>query len=125
MSTGIITVRPDTPVETAAETLLDENISSVVVVDTDNQPEGILTSTDFVRIVAKGDPKDETTVADHMTTDIVSASVQDPIREAADKMVTYHIHHLPVVDKTEGVIGMLSTTDLAAYFSEVEQPTPA
>ncbi len=125
MSTGIITVSPDTSVETAAETLLDENISSVVVVDADNQPEGILTSTDFVRIVAKGDPKDETTVADHMTTDIVSASVQDPIREAADKMVTYHIHHLPVVDKTEGIVGMLSTTDLAAYFSEVEQPTPA
>jgi len=125
MSTGIVTVSPNTPVETAAQTLLDENISSVVVVDDENQPEGILTSTDFVRIVSEGDPNDETTVGDHMTKEIVSASVQDPIRDAADKMVTYHIHHLPVVDKTEGVVGMLSTTDLAAYFSEVEQAPPA
>ena len=125
MSTGIITVAPESPVEDAAEILLEENIGSVVAVDGDNQPKGILTSTDFVRIVAEDDVDEQATVSEYMTEDLVTVSVQDEIREAADKMITYHIHHLPVVDDVEGVIGMLSTTDLTAYFSEVEEPSPA
>ncbi len=124
MSAGCITVSPGTPVETAAETLLERNIGSLVVVDDDNQLQGILTSTDFVRIVRDNDPSDETTVGEHMTEHVVSVTAQDSIRDAADKLTTYHIHHLPVVDDEEGVIGMLSTTDLTAYISGVQKPSP-
>jgi CBS domain-containing protein len=125
MSSDVVTVTADTPVEDAAETLLTENIGSVVVVDADGLLRGILTSTDFVRIVAEKKPKDNTAVEEYMTTEVVTVSAQDSIRDAADRLITYDIHHLPVVDDEEHVIGMLSTTDLTAYISEVEQPTPA
>ncbi|WP_302080169.1 CBS domain-containing protein [Salinibaculum rarum] len=125
MSSGIITVTPDTLVEDAANTLLDKQIGSLVVVDEDNQLQGILTSTDFVRIVSESKPKAKTTVERYMTDQVVTVEAQDPIRDAADKMITYNIHHLPVVDDQEGVIGMLSTTDLTAYLSDVEKPSPA
>ena len=125
MSDGIISVTPDTLVEEAAETLLEKQIGSLVIVDEENQLQGILTSTDFVRIVRDSEPKAETTVGEHMTEQVVTVTAQDSIREAADKLITYDIHHLPVVDETEGVIGMLSTTDLTAYISEVQKPSPA
>jgi len=125
MSSGVISVTPNTYVEDAAETLLDNEIGSLVVVDGNNQLEGILTSTDFVRIVRDSKPKAQTTVERYMTDQVVTATAQDSIRDAADKMITYNIHHLPVVDEEEGVIGMLSTTDLTAYLSDVEEPTPA
>jgi CBS domain-containing protein len=125
MSSGTISVTPDTLVEEAAETLLDKQIGSLVVVDGNNQLEGILTSTDFVRIVRDSEPKAQTTVERYMTDQVVTVEAQDSIREAADKMITYNIHHLPVVDDEEGVIGMLSTTDLTAYLSDVEKPSPA
>lgn len=125
MSDGIISVTPDTLVEEAAEILLDKEIGSLVIVDDDNQLQGILTNTDFVRIVRDSEPKDETTVGDHMTEQVVTVTAQDSIREAADKLITYDIHHLPVVDETEGVIGMLSTTDLTAYLSDVQKPSPS
>jgi CBS domain-containing protein len=125
MSSGVISVTPDTLVEDAADILLDKQIGSLVVVDEDNHLEGILTSTDFVRIVAKSQPKAETTVEKYMTDQVVTVEAQDLIRDAADKMITYNIHHLPVVDDEEGVIGMLSTTDLTAYLSDVEKPSPA
>jgi len=125
MSSGVVSVNPDTYVEDAAETLLDKQIGSLVVVDGNNQLEGILTSTDFVRIVRDSKPKAKTTVERYMTDQVVTVEAQDSIREAADKMLTYNIHHLPVVDDEEGVIGMLSTTDLTAYLSDVEEPTPA
>jgi len=125
MSSGVISVTPDTFVEDAAETLLDKHIGSLVVTDENNYLEGILTSTDFVRIVRDSKPKAQTTVERYMTDQVVTVEAQDSIRDAADKMITYDIHHLPVVDDEEGVIGMLSTTDLTAYLSDVEEPTPA
>ena len=125
MSSGVVTVTPDTRVEDAAELLLEEGIGSLIVVDGDNQLAGILTSTDFVRIVRDSEPKAETTVERYMTEGVVTAEAGEPIREAADRLITYGIHHLPVVDEEEGVIGMLSTTDLAAYFSDVQKPSPS
>ena len=125
MSSDVVTVTADTPVEAAAETLMAENIGSLVVVDADGLLRGILTSTDFVQIVAEKQPKDNTAVREYMTTDVITVSAQDSIRDAADRLITYNIHHLPVVDKDDHVIGMLSTTDLTAYISEVKQPTPA
>ena len=125
MSSGVVTVTPDTRVEDAAELLLEEGIGSLIVVDGDNQLAGILTSTDFVRIVRDSEPKAETTVERYMTEGVVTAEAGEPIREAADRLITYEIHHLPVVDEEEGVIGMLSTTDLAAYFSDVQKPSPS
>jgi CBS domain-containing protein len=125
MTSGVHTVTPDTLVEDAASDLMEHQIGSLVVVDEENQLEGILTSTDFVRIVAESHQKAETTVERFMTDRVVTVEAQDSIRDAADKMITYGIHHLPVVDDEEGVIGMLSTTDLTAYLSDVEQPSPA
>jgi CBS domain-containing protein len=125
MSPGTVSVTPDTYVEEAATTLLEKEIGSLVVVDGNNHIEGILTSTDFVRIVRDSKPKAKTTVERYMTDQVVTVEAQDSIRDAADKMITYNIHHLPVVDDEEGVIGMLSTTDLTAYLSDVEEPTPA
>lgn len=125
MSTDVVIVTSDTLVEEAARRLREEEIGSLVVVDNHSRIEGILTSTDFVAIVAKSQPKAETTVERYMTERVVTADPQDPIQHAADTMVTYGISHLPVVDSDDTVIGMLSTTDLTAYFSGVEEPSPA
>jgi len=125
MSTDIHTVTPDTLVEDAAHVMLENDIGSVVVVDEDNALQGILTSTDFVEIVAKQKRKDSTSVSKYMSTDVVTTSAQEPVQDAADSMLEHGFHHLPVVDETEGVIGMVSTTDLTAYISRLQSPTPA
>lgn len=121
MSSGVKTVRPSTTVEEAAQVLLDNDIGSVVVVDEDNGLEGILTTTDFVDIVAKSQPKAETTVERYMTTDVITTTVQISIQDVADEMIEEGIHHMPVVDESEGVIGMITTTDLASYISSFQQ----
>ena len=125
MSSGIYTVGPDTLVEDAAHVMLENDIGSVVVVDDDNALEGLLTSTDFVEIVAGQKPKDRTPVRKYMSTDVVTTTAQESIQDAADRMLEHGFHHLPVVDDTEGVIGMVSTTDLTAYVSRLQSPTPA
>lgn len=125
MSSDVVTVRPGTGVQEAGELLLDEQIGSVVVTDENGTLKGILTSTDFVQIVAENQPKDDSSVMEYMTTEVVTVDAQDSIQEAADRLITYGIHHLPVVDKEDHVIGMLSTTDLTAYISAVGDQEPA
>lgn len=124
MSSEVITVTPETDIEDAASLLMERGIGSLVVVDDNNQPAGILTNTDFVRLVAEGDPESETTVEDHMSREVATIGVHDDIQTAANRLITFNIHHLPVVDDTEGVVGMLSTADLASYISDVETPLP-
>ncbi|GAB7019493.1 CBS domain-containing protein [Halostagnicola sp. A-GB9-2] len=124
MSTSLHTVSPDTLVEEAGQRMLENEIGSVVVVDEQNQLEGILTSTDFITIVAESYPKAETEVSRYMTTDVITASAQDSIREVADVMVEHGFHHVPVVNGDEGVIGIITTSDLTAYLSHVETPSP-
>jgi len=119
MSSPVETVRPETAVRTAARTLLDEAIGSLVVVD-DNDLVGILTTTDFVRITA--DDATDATVADYMSTDVTTATATDPIDDVAGTMIDGGFHHVPVVDEEAGVVGMLTTIDLTAYLSAIESP---
>lgn len=124
MSSDLQTVTPDTLVEEAARTMLEHGIGSVIVVDADGGLEGILTSTDFVRIVAERRPKDETPVSSYMTTDVVTATAQDVVTDVADAMIEHGVHHIPIVSAEDGVIGIVTTTDLAAYVSRAEAPSP-
>lgn len=122
MTTDVLTASPDTLVEDAANALIDNEIGSLVVTDEDDRVAGILTSTDFVHIVAESQPKAETTVQHYMTTSVVTGGAQDSIADAAGTMITYGIHHLPIVDDDDVLIGILTTTDLTAYLSEDERP---
>jgi CBS domain-containing protein len=123
MSSELQTVTPDTLVEDAAQLMIENDIGSVLVVGEDNGLEGILTSTDFVSIVSERKPKDQTAVSTYMSSDVVTTTAQTPIEEAADLMLEQGVHHLPVVDETEGVIGIITTTDLTTYVARLQSPT--
>lgn len=125
MSSPIQTVTEDTPMEEAASVMVEHGISSVVVVDDANDLVGIVTATDFVAIAADGDITRDRPVSDYMSTDLVTVTADEPIATAANRIVRNDIHHVPVVDDTAGVIGMLSTTDLTAYLSTVVTPDPS
>ncbi|MFC6954642.1 CBS domain-containing protein [Halorubellus litoreus] len=119
------TVSPDTLVEDAANMMLEAGIGSVLVVDDDDSLEGILTTTDFVKIVAERKPKDQTPVSEYMSTDVLTTDAQEPIEQVADRLIEAGIHHLPVVGDDGVPMGIITTTDLAAYVSSVRNPSPA
>lgn len=125
MSSPVHTVHPDDSVQAAARVMSEHDVGSVVVVDDDDGLSGIVTSTDFVRIVLDGRAASETPVSGYTTTDVVTTTVNEPIRDVADTMIEQGFHHVPVVDDVEGVVGMLTTKDLTAYLSHVQTPSPA
>jgi CBS domain-containing protein len=117
MSAPVETVTPETRLDEAAAQLLEHNIGSVVVVDAAGHLEGILTATDFVRLAADDAVASDARVEEYMSTDVVTATANDPITSVADTMIDNRFHHVPVVDETEGVVGIITTTDLTAYVS--------
>jgi CBS domain-containing protein len=125
MSSPVATTLPETPIYQAAQTMADQDIGSLIIVDEGDRPEGILTSTDLVQLVADQAPIDDTVVREYMTIIDTATTANKPIQEAADKMMTRGIHHIPVVDEDESVIGILTTTDLTAYLSGDWTPSPS
>ncbi len=119
MTPDPVTITPDTLVEDAGQAMLEQCIGSLVVTDEEGRLEGILTTTDFVTIVAESSPKAQTTVSRYMSTDVVTADPQQQISAIADLMVEHGFHHMPVVDEESVVIGIISTTDLAGYLSNL------
>ena len=125
MSSPVESVTADTSVQEAATRLIEREIGSVVVVDEEGHLEGILTSTDFVNIVSEGQAASDTTVDAYMTSDVTTATANDSIHDVAEAMVEQGFHHVPVADDTEGVIGMITTTDLTKYLSETQAISPS
>ena len=125
MSSPVETVSPDTPAHVAAETMLDEDIGSVIVVDDEGHLEGILTATDFVHVAAEQRWAADATVGTYMTTNVRTTTANETIRDVSDAMIENGFHHMPVVDDDEGVVGIISTTDITAYVSHVQTPSPS
>ncbi len=53
-------------------------------------------------------------VKEVMITDVVKAYINTPVQDVADKMLKNSISHVPVVDSTDRLIGMITDIDLMA-----------
>lgn len=115
MTDRVLTVdRTETPGD-LTEALVELDVKSVVVTDDACHPEGILTSTDYLRMIDDGVDPSETTIEAAMTTDVVTVGPRSTVSEAAALMADHGISHLPVVNDAGVAVGMLSATDLTRH----------
>ena len=117
MTTSLETISPDTKIDHAAATLLTQEAGSLVVLNDEAHILGILTCTDLAEVVANNSSATSTTVDKYMTTEVVTISPEESIQDAAVKMITQKIQHLPVTDSEDEMIGMLSTTDITNHLT--------
>jgi CBS domain-containing protein len=123
MSQAIVVCRPNTPLPAIARNMSERHSRSVVVVENNGSPKGIITGRDLLKYAGK-----------HMPIDVVAADImREPItiapnaslRDAADNMITHHIHRLLVTDPVEPnaiPLGLISTSDI---IYEMGQPDSA
>ena len=118
MTTPVLTVTADERTLDVAAAMADQSIKSVVIVDAACQPEGILTSTDYVRMTADGVDPTETAVGEHMSREIITTTPDTVLSAVASTMRGNDISHVPVVDDETTVTGILSATDLTGYLAD-------
>lgn len=96
-------------VESVAKKIVENNINHVPIVDKNNKLRGIVTSWDIANAVAEGTKKLE----EIMTKRVITAKENEPIDVAARRMDKYNISGLPVVDKDNRVIGIVTAEDIS------------
>lgn len=112
----VVTTGPDATVRDVAETMEEENVGSVVVVE-GGEPVGILTDRDVtVRCVARGIDPDATTAKDTMTEDLVTVNAHDSIDELIETFDAAGVRRMPVVDGNE-IAGIVTLDDIAVLLS--------
>jgi acetoin utilization protein AcuB len=106
MSESVLTVQPHQSVEHVRKLLDRNNISSVPVVDSDDQPVGVVSVTDLAHDLKAGSP-----ISTIMTEKVYVVPKYEDVSIAARVMRNHKIHHV-VVTHEKKVVGILSAFDL-------------
>lgn len=122
---NVETCKPADTVTEAARRMHDRKVGTIVVVDEEAKPMGLLSDRDVVtRLVAAGGDPTRTTVQDIMSPMPTSVVRDASIEEALGQMRLGHMRRLPVVDGMDKLVGMIALDDilrhLAAEASDIE-----
>jgi CBS domain-containing protein len=115
MSAAAATHYPSDDLATAAKKMWDQRTGSLLVMDGEAVI-GIITERDILKAVATGASLAETTVADAMARDVITAHSGTSLREAAKLMTEHWIRHLPVMEHGK-LVGILSQRGLAGVLA--------
>ncbi|RKG54409.1 CBS domain-containing protein [Corallococcus sp. AB011P] len=107
----------------AAETLRDQHVGALVVVQEDLRPVGMLTDRDIVtRVLAARKDAAATSVADVMSPKPFVARLTDSIDMTLFALRQHGVRRLPIVDEQGRVAGLVSLDDLWVLLSaELDQ----
>ena len=114
MDTAVPTLSPDTQIIEAVDYLLRYQVTGTPVVDSKGKLVGIITETDLLRLLTEGvhgEPPTEATVAEYMTTDVLTVPPTVDIYYVAGMFLTNKFRRLPVVERGK-IVGAITRYDL-------------
>jgi CBS domain-containing protein len=114
MTRELIQASPEETVQTVAIRMTEARVSSILILE-DRRLLGIVTDRDLrSRILALGGSAD-TRVEEVMTKSPVNLPTDALVMQAQTLMSESNIHHLPIVDDEQNVMGMLTAADLLRH----------
>ena len=117
MSPMVLTVGPGHTLRAVSRLMSQRSVGAAVVMDPDGHGPGIITERDVLNSVGAGENPDEESVADHLTRDVVFATPDWSLEEAAAAMVRGGFRHLIVLDRGE-TVGILSVRDVVRCWTD-------
>jgi CBS domain-containing protein len=117
MSPVVLTVGPDHTLRQAAQQMAKRKVGAALVLDPDGEGPGILTERDILHAVAEDQACGEEKVGDHLTADLVFASPEWSLEEAAVAMIKGGFRHLVVIDGGEPA-GVISVRDIVRCWTD-------
>jgi CBS domain-containing protein len=100
MSKTLETIQEMASVQEAAKKMKEKNVSSLVVVDNQNKPQGMVTERDVVRKACINDIcTSAVPLREIMSSPIITIGSNESASKAVDMMLQHNVRHLLVVDK--------------------------
>ena len=120
MTTDLVTVAARTRrSKTAIDMLLSEEISGLPVTDDDGRLVGVITEFALLAVAYDQRVKNHT-VSQHMTRELITVDVDDPISRVADLCIVHRVRRVPVM-KDGRLVGVIARRDVLRAL--VESPT--
>ena len=116
----VAVITPEQSIRESARQMRVEHVGSLVVVDQDGKPIGMLTDRDItIEGVARGVDVDQTTVRDLMTAPVVTATESEGMVTALARMREFGIRRLPIIDSEGKLVGVVTNSNLIKELSEL------
>lgn len=120
MSDTFLVCRDKTTILSAARTMSQAGWRSIVVVDPEGRPTGVVSGIDLMQFA--GRIVDETlTVSDVMSRTLITIDMNASLQQAADIMIREHRHRVLVVDENHPEsfpLGVISSFDIVAEMAK-------
>ncbi|MCG8450017.1 MAG: CBS domain-containing protein [Pirellulales bacterium] len=120
MGQKLVTVSPESSIQEGIELMLSEGISGLPVVDKQGSLVGIVTEFALLGL-AYDDKIRQDTVAQHMTTDVLTIEADDPVSKVADLCLVHRVRRVPVMDQGK-LVGLVARRDVLKALYESKAP---
>lgn len=119
----IWSVDAEEPVLSAIQIMAERHVGALPVLR-DGSLVGVVSERDYARkVILLGRSSAETEVWQIMSSPVVTVRPEDEVRHCMQLMTERRIRHLPVVDGTGAMVGMVSIGDLVRAVIEEQQET--
>lgn len=125
-----IIIRETTTIQDAVVTLFLQDVGTLIICDEDNKLAGVASRKDFLKVTLGNPGAAPMPVSMVMTRQpkVVTASPDDPVLAAAQKMILHEVDSLPVVVSSNGeevggkldVVGLLTKTSIVKLLLDIE-----
>jgi CBS domain-containing protein len=117
MSNVVLTVGPGHTLRQVSRLMAKRKVGAAVVLDPEGEGPGIVTERDILMSIAEGQDPDTELVGDHLTANLVFATPDWSLEQAAAAMVRGGFRHLVVVDGGE-TTGVISVRDIVRCWTD-------
>ncbi len=131
MTTPAITITDDTPITVAMETMLENDIKRLPVVDANGKLQGVFSRVDILRALAQPPvaalPRQsiavgaDTTVGEVMLISVPAVKQDAPLAKVVDLLLGTSQRRVVVVDDDRRVVGIITDGDLLTRATEAER----
>jgi len=125
----VVTAAPNDTVQAAMWKMKEQNVGAIVVVD-GKKVKGILTDRDIALCLCAREATPESTVGSVMTQPAITIPEDQGIFNATQVLMKNQIRRLPIVDRKQELVGMVTFDDVLALLatelanlSKVVEPT--
>jgi CBS domain-containing protein len=112
-----VTMRQEQPLANAVAFMEAKNVGAVVVIDDERKIVGIITDRDIALALGSGQVTTGTPVADVMTREVHTIWQDQGIFNATQYMMGHKVRRLPIIDRQEHLVGMVTADDLIGLFA--------